>query len=82
VNGLFLQAKTDDYLFDPPSPPVQKEVVEQKKSSEKKTDLLTSIDLPSLPKLSLPSFGGGGGGGNDKKLPPPKQPSGWCAARR
>ena len=60
-----------------PPPPVVK-VVEQKKS-EKKTDLLEDasesiIDLPSLPKISLPSFGGGGGG--NKKQPPPKPPSG------
>jgi len=62
------------------APPVVQKVVEQKKS-EKKTDLLEDasesiIDLPSLPKLSLPSFGGGGGGGNNKKQPPPKPPSG------
>lgn len=68
-----------------PAPPEVKKValvqkvVEQKKS-EKKTDLLEDasesiIDLPSLPKISLPSFGGGGGG-NNKKQPPPKPPSG------
>jgi len=59
------------------APPVVQKVVEQKKSP-KKTDLLEDasesiIDLPSLPKLSLPSFGGGG---NEKKQPPPKPPSG------
>ena len=58
-------------------PPTPQKVVEQKKS-EKKTDLLEDasesiIDLPSLPKISLPSFGGGGGG---NKQPPPKPPSG------
>ena len=64
---------------NPPPTPVVQKVVEQKKSP-KKTDLLEDasesiIDLPSLPKLSLPSFGSGGGG-NNKKQPPPKPPSG------
>ena len=62
---------------DPPPQPAVQKVVEQKKSA-KKTDLLEDasesiIDLPSLPKISFPSFGGGG---NNKKQPPPKPPSG------
>ena len=92
TTGLIIPGFSDKVVSPSPAPeekpnpappevkkvdPVQK-VVEQKKPSEKKTDLLEDasesiIDLPSLPKLSLPSFGGGGDG---NKQPPPKPPSG------